>query len=43
MLRGHTLTKTIRQWGLLISAGVIGLAAGFACFAYFGLDGIRAR
>jgi methyl-accepting chemotaxis protein len=40
MLSGHTLTKTIRQWGFLIFMGVIGFALGVAAFSLFGLDGI---
>ncbi len=40
MFRGHTLTKTIRQWGLIVWTGVGGFAIGIACFASFGLDGI---
>ncbi len=40
MFRGHMLAKTVRQWGLVISAGTAGLAAGIAGFALFGLDGI---
>jgi hypothetical protein len=28
MLSGHTLTKTIRQWGLVIAMGVAGFAVG---------------
>ena len=40
MLFGHTLTKILRQWGPLISAGVIGLALGIAGIAFVGLDGI---
>ena len=39
MPRGHTLTKTIRQWGF-VWTGLVGFAAGIACFAFFGLDGI---
>ena len=40
MFRGHTLTKTIRQWGLIVWTGVGGFAVGIAGFAFFGLDGI---
>ncbi len=40
MLFGHTLTKIFRQWGPLISAGVIGLALGILGIAFVGLDGI---
>jgi methyl-accepting chemotaxis protein len=40
MLRSHTLTKAIRQWGLVIWAGAIGLAVGVAGFTFFGLYGI---
>jgi len=40
MLSGHTLAKTIRQWGPLIAAGGIGLAVGIGGFALLGLDGI---
>ncbi|MGO9698607.1 MAG: methyl-accepting chemotaxis protein [Xanthobacteraceae bacterium] len=40
MLSGHTLAKTFRQWGLVIAAGAIGLAAGIACSVLIGLDGI---
>src|SRR5271169_1719518 len=39
MPRGHTLTKTIRQWGF-VWTGLVGFAAGIACFAFIGLDGI---
>jgi methyl-accepting chemotaxis protein len=39
MLRGHTLTKTFHQWGLLVWTGAAGFAASIAGFAYFGLDG----
>jgi methyl-accepting chemotaxis protein len=40
MFSGHTLTKTIRQWGLVISTGLAGFAAGIAAFTLIGLDGI---
>jgi methyl-accepting chemotaxis protein len=40
MLFGHTLTKIFRQWGPVISAGLIGLALGIAGIAFIGLDGI---
>jgi methyl-accepting chemotaxis protein len=40
MLSGHTLAKTIRQWGPLIAAGGAGLAVGIAGYAVLGLDGI---
>jgi methyl-accepting chemotaxis protein len=40
MFRGHTLVKTIRQWGLVISMGAIGFAMGIAGFTLLGLDGI---
>jgi methyl-accepting chemotaxis protein len=40
MLSGHTLAKTFRQWGLVISTGVAGFALGVALFTVFGLDGI---
>jgi methyl-accepting chemotaxis protein len=40
MLSGHTLAKTIRQWGFLIAMGAIGFALGTAVFSLFGLDGI---
>jgi methyl-accepting chemotaxis protein len=40
MLHGHILAKTIRQWGLVISAGAAGLAAGVAGFILFGVDEI---
>jgi methyl-accepting chemotaxis protein len=40
MLRGHALAKTVRQWGLVISTGAIGLAIGVAGFTFLGLDGI---
>ena len=40
MLSGHTLTKTIRQWGVVVWSGILGFAIGIACFAFFGLDGI---
>ena len=40
MFRGHTLTKTIRQWGLIVWTGVGGFAVGIAGFALSGLDGI---
>ena len=40
MFRGHTLTKTIRQWGLIVWTGVGGFAVGIAGFAFFGLDEI---
>ena len=43
MLSGHTLTKTIRQWGVVVWSGILGFAVGIACFAFFGLDGISAR
>ena len=40
MLSGHTLTKTVRQWGLVIAMGVAGFAAGIAVFILIGRDGI---
>jgi methyl-accepting chemotaxis protein len=40
MFSGHILAKTVRQWGLVISTGVAGFAAGMTIFALFGLDGI---
>jgi methyl-accepting chemotaxis protein len=40
MFSSHTLAKTVRQWGLVISMGVAGFAAGMTIFALFGLDGI---
>jgi methyl-accepting chemotaxis protein len=40
MLFGHTLTKIFRQWGPVISAGLIGFALGIAGIAFIGLDGI---
>jgi methyl-accepting chemotaxis protein len=40
MFSAHAVTKTIRQWGFLVWAGAAGLAAGIACFTFFGLDGI---
>jgi methyl-accepting chemotaxis protein/PAS domain-containing protein len=40
MFSGHTLTKTIRQWGLVVSTGVAGFAVGIAVFSLIGLDGI---
>ena len=40
MLSGHTLTKTVRQWGLVIAMGVAGFAAGIAVFTLIGRDGI---
>ena len=39
MLRGHALAKAMRQWGLVVSMGVI--AVGIAGFALFGPYGIR--
>ena len=40
MLSGHTMAKTVRQWGLLTSLGVAGFALGIAGFLLFGVDGI---
>ena len=40
MLSGHMLTKTVRQWGLVIAMGVAGFAAGIAVFTLIGRDGI---
>jgi methyl-accepting chemotaxis protein/PAS domain-containing protein len=40
MLSGHTLSKTIRQWGLLIVLGVAGFALGIAGFLLFGVEAI---
>ena len=40
MLNVRPLTKAIRQWGILVWTGAGGLAAGIACFTFFGLDGI---
>jgi methyl-accepting chemotaxis protein len=40
MISGHTVAKTVRQWGLLISLGVVGFALGMAAFSLAGLDGI---
>jgi methyl-accepting chemotaxis protein len=40
MLSGHTVAKTVRQWGLLTSLGVAGFALGIAGFLLFGVDGI---
>jgi methyl-accepting chemotaxis protein len=40
MFSAHALTKTIRQWGILVWTGAAGLAAGIACFTFFGRDGI---
>ncbi len=40
MFRGHTLAKTIRQWGLVIWAGAAGFAVGIAGFMFVGIDGI---
>ena len=40
MLSGHLLTKTVRQWGLVIAMGVAGFAAGIAVFTLIGRDGI---
>ena len=39
MLRGHALAKAMRQWGLVVSMGVI--TVGIAGFALFGPYGIR--
>ena len=40
MLSGHTLAKTVRQWGLVIAMGVAGFAVGIAGFTLIGRDGI---
>jgi hypothetical protein len=40
MLRGHTLAKPVRRWGVIATAGAIGFAIGIAGFARLGLDGI---
>jgi PAS domain-containing protein len=40
MLRGHTLAKPVRRWGVIAAAGAIGFAIGIAGFARLGLDGI---
>jgi hypothetical protein len=40
MLPGHTLAKTIGQWGLVVTTGAVGLAAGAVGFTLLGLDGI---
>jgi len=40
MLFSHTLAKTFRQWGLVVSAGAIGLTLGIAGVGLIGLDGI---
>src|SRR5271170_1865886 len=40
MFSGHTLTKTIRQWGFVIATGLAGFAAGIAAFTLIGLDGV---
>jgi PAS domain-containing protein len=40
MLRGHTLAKTIGQWGLVVVTGAAGVATGAAGFTLLGLDGI---
>ncbi len=40
MLRNRTLITTIRQWGLIVSIGAAGFAAGIASFTLVGLDGI---
>jgi len=40
MFSGFALAKIFRQWGIVIAAGAIGLAAGIACSFLIGLDGI---
>ncbi len=40
MLSGHTVAKTVRQWGLLVAMGAAGFALGIAGFLLFGVDGI---
>ena len=40
MLRSRTLTTTIRQWGLVVSTGAAGFAAGIAAMTVVGVDGI---
>ena len=40
MLRGPTLAKPVRRWGVIAAAGAIGFAIGIAGFARLGLDGI---
>jgi hypothetical protein len=40
MFSAHALTKTIRQWGILIWTGAAGLAAGIASFTFFDRDQI---
>ena len=40
MLRGRTLTTIIRQWGLVVSTGAAGFAAGIADMTVVGVDGI---
>ncbi len=40
MLRSRTLTTIIRQWGLVVSTGAAGFAAGIAAMTVVGVDGI---
>jgi len=40
MLRGHTLAKTVGQWGLVVVTGAAGVVTGAAGFTLVGLDGI---
>ncbi len=40
MLGGHTLAKTIRQWGLVIAAGALGFFIAVAGIILVGVDGI---
>ena len=40
MLRGPTLAKPVRRWGVIAAAGAIGFAIGIAGFARLGLDEI---
>ena len=40
MMSGHTLTKNLRQWGVVFGSGLAGLALGLILFSLYGLDGI---
>ena len=40
MISGHTLTKNLRQWGVVVGGGLAGLVLGLTLFGLYGRDGI---